>query len=206
MELEYKFALDNEAQGLAILRSAEDGSLPVHILDRHTIVMASHYFDTPSRSLRRAGWSLRLRGENEKNVLCIKRTRAALPGALRLREEYECEAASLEEGLARIRENGVDEAFFRLCAEGLAEIAQVHFVREARLAAFGSARAELAFDSGHFGRCPGKNRFSEFEIEYKQGQEADFSRLAALISARFSLVPQEKSKLARALEAADGKA
>lgn len=201
MELEYKFALESAAQGREILECADSGSLPAQTLDRYAIVMASHYYDTPSHALRREGWSLRLRGENEKTVLCIKRTKAALPGALRLREEYECEADSLEEGLKTVREKGVEDAFFDLCGEGLDEIAQVHFVRTARLLACGDARAELAFDEGHFGPDPEKNRFLELELEYKAGSEAEFSRLADAISARFGLAPQEKSKLARALEA-----
>ncbi len=201
MELEYKFALESAAQGREILACADRGGFSADVLESDAIVMASHYFDTPARALRKNGWSLRLRGENEKTVLCIKRTRRADIGGLRLRDEYECEAASLEEGLNRIREKGVDDAFFALCGEGLAEIAQIHFVRTARLAADGAMRAELAFDEGYFGGDPEKNRFLEFEIEYKEGEEAAFLRLAQEISVRFGLKAQEKSKLARALEA-----
>ena len=206
MELEYKFALENAAQGNEIIQSTDGGLPDIHVLDSYRLVMASHYFDTPSRALRKAGWSLRLRGENEKSVLCIKHAKQAKRGGLRLREEYECEAASLEEGLALIREKGVDEEFFRLIAEGVTELVQVHFVRTARLVRYGGARAELAFDEGYFGSDADKNRFTEFEIEYKAGEEADFSRLAQDLSAQFGLIPQEKSKLARALEAKDKEA
>ena len=103
------------------------------------------------------------------------------------------------------REKGVPEEFFALCSEGTVPIARVHFVRAAYLLECGKARMELAFDRGYFGADPEKYPFTEIEIEYKSGEEADFRAFAEALSTRFALAAQEKSKLARALLAEDQK-
>ena len=202
MELEYKYKLESADEGRAILSYLDAQE---RILSRREIEMCSRYFDTPSRALRKAGYSLRLRGENDENICCIKRTVKRDKGALRLREEYECKAQSLAEGLEKLRAEGVPAEFFGLCGEGFVLIAQVDFTRSAYLVEKGSACMELAFDRGHFGGDPEKHRFFELEIEFKEGEEADFTAFAQALSEKFGLVPQEKSKLARGIEAEDQK-
>jgi inorganic triphosphatase YgiF len=64
--------------------------------------------------------------------------------------------------------------------------------------------AELSLDEGTISANGREQRFRELEIELLDGgARADFAELVALLRARFRLVPEERSKLARGLALLD---
>ena len=68
----------------------------------------------------------------------------------------------------------------------------------------GARIAELSLDEGTISAGGLSERFRELEIELlKEGTRADFDELVAMLRARFPLVPEDRSKLARGLALLD---
>ena len=119
---------------------------------------------------------------------------------MRAHEEYQCEAASVQEGLSRLPAHGAPR---ELCAQASAAplelICEVDFRRCAILLQEGDTVCELALDEGtlrHGGRTA---PLCEIELEYVAGSEQTFHVLAAELAEHLSLVPEPESKLARAI-------
>ena len=62
---------------------------------------------------------------------------------------------------------------------------------------------ELALDQGVLLGKEQELAFAEVEVELKSGSEAAATAFAEALAARFSLIPEPKSKVQRALELAD---
>ena len=60
--------------------------------------------------------------------------------------------------------------------------------------------AELSFDFGTLGCAGHEITVSEIECEQKSGDDAAFEEACQLIAHRFSLKPEARSKLSRALD------
>lgn len=201
MELEYKFALDDAAQGEQILSRLRGGAPEgARLLSEKRIAMDSTYFDTPDGALWKAGFALRLRRENDRQVCCLKYGGSAADDGLARRGELECVCESLDEGLSALAAQPLPQGFAALCAAGLTESAGMHFLRRACLVETGASVCELAFDAGYFGADPEKNRFYELELELKSGEEAGFHAFAAALVRAHALKPEKRPKLMRALE------
>ncbi len=196
MELEYKWKAREETFR-AVAASA---------LYRETIVreerlhMEAEYYDTPDRALRQKETALRLRRENGVGMCCLKAGKHVENGCV-TRQEWQCEANNLAEGLALLPENGAPA---QLCEElahlPLETVARMDFERLAVTVQTEGMEAELAMDQGTFG---GVETFKELELEYKSGSEAAFHAYAEKLAGEFSLEIEPRSKLARALAAAD---
>lgn len=195
MEREYKWRADEALLGGALLwASSRIGSAS------RTIHMQSRYFDTADGLLRRSETALRLRKENERSVCCMKLRNESTPAGMRAHEEYQCEADSLAEGLARLPEKGAPAA---LCAEAAAAPLElqcaVDFVRIAVLLQQGDTVCELALDQGQLERGGKTAPLCEIELEFIAGGEDEFHALASELADHLSLVPEPQSKLARAM-------
>lgn len=196
MEHEYKWRADEALLGGALLwASGRLGSAS------RTIHMRSQYFDSADGLLRQNEAALRLRLENSRGVCCMKLRNVSTPEGMRTHEEYECEAATIEEGLARLPEAGAPKD---LCAKAAsAELAvqcTVDFMRVAVLIQQNDTVCELALDQGelqHEGRTA---PLCEIELEHIVGSEEPFHALAAELAEHLSLDPEPESKLARAMK------
>lgn len=196
MEKEYKWRADEWVLGQALLwASSRIGS------QSRTIHMKSQYFDTADGLLRRNDAALRLRRENDRSVCCMKRRNSNTPAGMRAHEEYECDAQTVEEGLAALPGKGAPRA---LCEQALAArletICTVDFRRCAILLQQEDTVCELALDEGmlhHNGRSA---PLCEIELEWIAGSEEVFHALAADLADYLSLTPEPESKLARAMK------
>lgn len=200
MELEYKWALSENADPKRTLAIAE--LLGPLVKGRGEIQMRSHYFDTKDGMIKSLKGALRMRAENERTVCCLK-----LPvenqGGYALRHEFEVEAPDIAEGIARLKSTEAPlDVLEKLEVADLVEECRIEFSRDAfQLESKGAStfKAELSVDRGtmyHEGRsCT----FQEMELEFKDGDEQAFHRLAAKIQKTGYLEPQSRSKLERAM-------
>ena len=195
MEKEHKWRANDWLLGQALLwASSRIGS------QSRTIHMQSRYYDTLDGLLHSRQAALRLRRENDRSVCCLKLRNQNTPAGMRAHEEYQCEAASVQEGLSRLPAHGAPR---ELCAQASAAplelICEVDFRRCAILLQEGDTVCELALDEGtlrHGGRTA---PLCEIELEYVAGSEQTFHVLAAELAEHLSLVPEPESKLARAI-------
>ena len=196
MEKEYKWRADELLLNRALLwASSRIGS------QSRTIRMESSYFDTADGMLRNKKAALRLRRENERTVCCMKLRNTDTPDGMRAHEEYQCEAVSLLDGLRRLPELGApNDLCERALAADLQEICTVSFRRCAVLLQEQDTVCELALDKGELRREGRSAPLCEIELEYVAGDEKAFHALAAELADQLDLVPENESKLARAMK------
>ncbi len=195
MEIEAKYALPDEAAGLAILDAPFVRGRSVGPV--HTIRMESTYYRDQAGKLDAGGFTLRLRRENGRGVCCLKQDITS-DGAVKSRQEQECAAETIEDGIHGLSLLGVPDAFMEAVRDArLMVAARVQFVRRVLLLELGGACAELAFDAGTLGAANAVP-FCELEVEWKSGAQKPFDTFLRELEGLFSLAPQQMSKYARA--------
>ena len=102
IELEYKLAVANPAQLEQILFDPQVKE--VQVGDYQIFEMATIYYDTPDRRLGTLRWTLRLRQENNQLVATLK-----TPYQGKMRGEWSCEAANIQEAVPVLLETGAPE-------------------------------------------------------------------------------------------------
>lgn len=156
-----------------------------------TIRMETTYYDTPDGSLGRLHWTVRRRLENGVSVCTVKTN---LPDGSR--GEWETEADDVAAALPRLVAMGAPEALLAYAAGGLAATCGARFTRKAAMVNGG--RSELALDSGILLGGGREAPLCEVEVEQKQGTDEETACFARALAEKYGLVPQPKSKLARA--------
>ncbi|MGE4549650.1 MAG: inorganic triphosphatase [Intestinibacillus sp.] len=160
--------------------------------------MDARYYDTADRLLASQKAGLRLRLENGRGICCLKRG-GSVSGATHVREEYECPATAIEEGLAALPRAGAPQALCEMLLHtGVREICRVRFTRQALTLQTPEMTAELALDCGTLSRSGREAPLCEIELELKSGAQAAFEALGEALSVRFLLDPEPQTKLARA--------
>lgn len=154
--------------------------------------MATVYYDTKDGVLAKKRWTLRLRQENDRLVATCK-----TPGEGRGRNEFECDALSIEAALPLLVEAGAP-----------AELAEVTGLMPVCAAQFTRREAELAFADGtvctfcgDVGMLAGEQKqepLCEVELELKQGDFETVEAFGEELKERFGLMIESKSKFARA--------
>ena len=160
--------------------------------------METTYYDDGENNISRRRWTLRRRLENGVSVCTVKTT---LPDGSR--GEWETEAAEVEAALPRLIAMGAPGELAEFAKNGLVPTCGARFTRQAALLPAGDGLVELALDSGVLLGGGKELPFWEVEVEQKQGTDADTLQFAQALAQRFSLTPQPKSKLSRALALAN---
>ena len=155
------------------------------------ISMETTYYDTPDGILGQLHWTVRRRLENGVSVCTVKTN---LPDGSR--GEWEVEADEVAEALPRLVSMGAPEALLAHCAQGLRPTCGARFTRNAAMVNGG--RSELALDSGVLLGGGKEEPLCEVEVEQKQGTDEETACFAKALAEKYGLVPQPKSKLARA--------
>ena len=164
-----------------------------------TISMETTYYDTPDLKLAMHHWTLRRRMENGISVCTFKR-----PHADGGRSEWEVEAANITEGILKLCQNGADLELMRATAGGIMEVCGARFTRLAAPLEIPGAKVELALDEGILMGRGKELPFAEVEVELKEGTDEAAVAFAKALAEEFGLVPEEKSKFARAMALAMG--
>ena len=201
MEREYKWMIPQDTlAALADFLHQEQTRL-----SHETLHMAAIYYDTEDDLVYKNGAALRIRQENDRSVCCMKRT-LKKEGAQALREEYEVEAQTLAEGLKKLPAAGAPQELCDLLSgQQFRELGRTDFIRNCYLleiSANALFTAEFAVDVGALGASGAMQSFEELELELKSGDTAAFIAYAEMLERKFALIPQKRSKLARAIAAA----
>lgn len=201
MEREYKWMIPQDTlAALADFLHQEQTRLSHEMLH-----MAAVYYDTEDDLVYKNGAALRIRQENDRSVCCMKRT-LKKEGAQALREEYEVEVQTLAEGLKKLPAAGAPQELCDLLSgQQFRELGRTDFIRNCYLleiSANALFTAEFAVDVGALGASGAMQSFEELELELKSGDTAAFIAYAEMLERKFALIPQKRSKLARAIAAA----
>ncbi len=161
------------------------------------IRMETTYFDTPDGALSAAHCTLRLRKENKETVCTLK---TPLPDGSR--GEWECAAADIASGIARLLRLGAPKELAVLTQGGVIPVCGARFTRRAIVLPTADGTAELALDNGFLLGGGREIPLCEVELEHKSGSEETTLALAAQIASAYHLQPEAKSKFRRAMDLA----
>ena len=188
-EFELKFRADTET--IALIRE-KYGSFT-------SISMETTYYDTFDLKLAMHRWTLRRRMENGVSVCTFKR-----PHKDGGRGEWEVECPNIMEGILALCKAGADEELLRVTAGGLMEVCGARFTRLAKTLEIPGGTVELALDQGVLLGKGKELPLAEVEVELKEGTDEAAVALAKALAEEFVLIPEEKSKFARAMALAMG--
>ena len=194
MEQEFKWSTPDIGAFMDILAAYHMPEKP------GTVCMDARYYDTPDGMVKQMHGGLRLRTEGTQSVCCLKlAASSAFGGALKAREEFECEAPDIQSGLHLLPQQTKAPADVcrALLDAGLVELGLTTFTRHAVLLTADGCTAELSFDHGELIRGGRRAPISEMELELKSGSAAAFEALGKHLQETFSLTPEPLSKLVR---------
>lgn len=190
-EIEFKFRADNCDELYKVYEQLKMNSV---CSDERQIVMHTRYLDTPDRVFKRNKWMLRIREENDNQVLTMKTSESNhVRGEWNVQRlttsEYpmESELLALVHLGAPLELNSVNE-FFNVC--------EAKFIRTCVMLSYlDGTRIELAADHGVLCGENEVQKFQELELELYEGSVDRLIELAESIE-----LPEEPlSKIERAL-------
>lgn len=191
MGREFELKFRTEASVLAEIQEKYGAFTP--------IFMETTYYDTVDRKLSGLHWTLRRRMENEISVCTFK-----CPHKDGGRGEWEVEAGSILEGIPKLCAQGADPELMSLTAGGLTEVCGARFTRLAKRLEVPGGLVELALDQGVLLGNGKKLPFAEVEVELKEGTDETAAAFARVLAQEYGLIPEAKSKFARAMALAMG--
>ena len=200
METEYKYRLDDPGIiGEIIADPLLDGYVDRDALEE--IDMHAVYFDTADQDLRKAGIAYRIRYENDRITATIKWDNTVEDG-LHSREEF-----NLVINDERFADDPDIEAFessdaydVLLKAAGhkkLIKLVDMEFTRRLLKIDTEKSISALSFDEGVIHGIDGDSDIMEMEIEWYYGDSDDFMKIATSLAEKYSLEPENASKLQR---------
>ena len=158
------------------------------------IAMHTRYFDTPEGILREKKWTLRIRRENETDVLTFKtKEENHCRGEWNLQRSEDCSSPTKEE-LRALVEAGAPELLLELTA--LQVTCEAEFTRRAAMLTLEEgSKIELAADIGRLRGRETQEDFCELELELYSGSYEKMAELAK----KSGLAEEPMSKAARAM-------
>ena len=157
------------------------------------IRMETTYYDNAAGDFSRLKWTFRRRMENETSVCTLKTPMKGLG-----RAEFEVECGNLLEAVPQLIAQGAPAELAGLVAGGILESCGARFIRLAGTLELPGCTAELALDEGVLLGGGKELPFREVEVELKEGSEAAVTAFANVLAAELGLVPEHRSKVARA--------
>ena len=200
MEIEQKFRVDDPRifDALRELQILGDYALQAEPAPEQ---QRNIYFDTPDGRLRAAQYGLRIRELEGRRIVTLKGPGAVHDGRHE-REEYEVEIGDDDRPTSWPASPARDRTLALIGDQPLAPLLTVTTTRHHIIASLaGTNIAELSLDHGSIQAAGRSLPFRELEIELLEaGTTTDLDTLCTELVARFSLVPDDRSKLARGLE------
>jgi inorganic triphosphatase YgiF len=174
--------------------SQQDALAAVFSQPWDTISMETTYYDTPDRVLGARKMTLRRRMENGEAVCTVK-----TPEKDGARGEWDCRCEDIHLAIPELCKLG-GPAVLQTVSGTLEVVCGARFQRRCTLIVTKDFTAELALDRGVLLGGGREAPLCEVELELKEGDREAMLLYARILAARFSLVPQLKSKFRRALE------
>ena len=191
MGREFELKFRTEASVLAEIQEKYGSFTPIS--------METTYYDTVDRKLSSLHWTLRRRMENSISVCTFK-----CPHKNGGRGEWEVEADSILEGIPKLLEQGAAPELLAITAGGLMEVCGARFTRLAKTLEVPGGIVELALDLGVLLGNGKELPFAEVEVELKEGTDETAAAFARVLAQEYGLIPEAKSKFARAMALAMG--
>ncbi|MDE5466180.1 CYTH and CHAD domain-containing protein [Bradyrhizobium sp. CSS354] len=161
--------------------------------------LKSVYYDTPERTLRRNGLSLRVRRSGARCVQTVKTD--VVDDPLR-RGEWEASVPSLAPDLALAMSFIPEKLRGHLEAQPLEAVFTADVHRHARLIDLPSGTVEIAFDRGELTAGDRSLPVSEIELELKSGSGSTIYEIALRLAEHGLVKPSIRSKSARGFDLA----
>jgi inorganic triphosphatase YgiF len=203
METEAKFRVDDEQTFPQLLALETIGPFKL-VVDPDAEDQRNVYFDTADRRLRSGQYGLRVRDLGNRRIATLKGATKAREGMYE-RDEWEIEIGDDDNPAAWPASEARDRTLALLDGAAPLPILAIRTRRLHSIALRNDTRvAELSLDTGTIDVGGRTANFRELEIELLQtGTRADLDALVALLRARFPLLPEDRSKLARGLALLD---
>jgi triphosphatase len=164
--------------------------------------LKSVYYDTPDRTLRRNGLSLRVRQSGARFVQTVKTD--AVDDPLR-RGEWEAGVRSLAPDLALAMPFIPEKLRSSLAAQPLEAVFTADIHRHARMVDLPSGTVEIAFDQGVLTAGDRSLQVSEIELELKSGSASTIYEIALRLAEHGAAKPSIRTKSARGFDLAADK-
>ena len=164
--------------------------------------LKSVYYDTPERTLRRNGLSLRVRQSGARFVQTVKTD--AVDDPLR-RGEWEASVPSLAPDLALAMPFIPEKLRSHLEAQPLEAVFTADVHRHARMIELPSGTVEIAFDQGELTAGDRSLPVSEIELELKSGSASAIYEIALRLAEHGDVKPSIRTKSARGFDLAADK-
>ena len=188
-EMEWKFKAAPEQ----LAQLAED------FTDLQETRMETTYYDSPFRRLAFLRWTLRRRMENDTAVCTLK-----TPAEDGARNEWEVECGNIMRAIPMLCQLGAPMELMAVSVSGVIPVCGAKFTRRWKQLTLEDCTVELALDTGVLTSSGRELPFGEVEIECKDGAEESAARFARKLADTYGLIPEEKSKFARALALSTG--
>jgi triphosphatase len=170
---------------------------PIKEVPGVTRLLTSVYFDTDKLSLRRHGFSLRIRRVEDRHVQTIKRDRNAT--ALE-RNEWESETEGEIPDFKAARKTALRPLLSKKLRRRLKPVFETRVHRTTYPVKHGDNEIELSIDRGQV-IVNGRSRpLHEIELEVKRGEPSQLFALAHQLARQAPLTPSVKSKAERGYE------
>jgi len=203
MEVEAKFRVDDAQTFPQLLALGAIGPFKL-VAEPNVEDQRNVYFDTADRRLRAGQYGLRVRDLGNRRIATLKGAAKARDGMYE-RDEWEIEIGDDDNPSAWPPSEARDRTLALLDGAAPLPILAIRTRRLHIIALRDDRRvAELSLDTGAIDAGGRTANFRELEIELlKTGTRADLDALVALLRARFTLTPEDRSKLARGLALLD---
>jgi inorganic triphosphatase YgiF len=141
----------------------------------------STYFDTASRHISAAGFSLRVRGVGNKFIQTIKQADGAGAGIYD-RPEWEVEIDGAQPERSALNETPLGDVISDKRWKKLEPVSQSRVDRTTWLTEFDNSTIEVTFDEGEVRSGKRRQRFVELELELKEGAASAIFAAARMLA------------------------
>ncbi len=159
--------------------------------------MRTTYFDTTEQFFRTLHWTLRLRKENDRQLICLKTPQKAQYTC----SEWQAEVQAFDEAALRhLVELGAPQELLQYTLQTkLLPVCGAEFLRRCvMLRLSDGSMAELAGDDGVLFGATQRLAFTELELELYDGKPDEMLALAQVLCEQYGLTERTESKFMRA--------
>ena len=163
--------------------------------------MHAVYFDTEEMDLKKSGIAYRIRYENDRITATIKWDNHVENG-LHSREEFNLvitdERFAEHPNIDAFESSDAYEVLLEAAGhKPLVKMVEMNFIRKQIKVDTGNSISALSFDEGVVHGIHGDKDVLEMELEWYYGDSEDFCDVAESLAEKFSLEPEDISKLQR---------
>lgn len=172
---------------------------------REDLLMKAAYFDTEDRILSANDIAFRVRMEGKKTVASLKWNDKDISiSGLHVREEINVpvddDACFISPNPDIFKESKEGRDLLEVVGDSpLVNILEMTFVRKSVRLDNGDCICELSLDDGKIVSDKGEEIISEMEIELFSGDQEDLIKLGNIITEKYNLAPERRSKYSRGL-------